>query len=112
MIWRARQRCRALAPDDGRAIGLPIASDFNFGPAEVQKRPVARQNHGFPTSRIPNVNRPADRPPVLRFLALFAGLLAVALGLAAASDAAQAPPEAQGASAATAAQPAGPVTAR
>jgi hypothetical protein len=30
---------------------------------------------------------PADRPPVLRFLALFAGLLAAALGLAALSSA-------------------------
>jgi hypothetical protein len=57
------------------------------------------------------VNRPADRPPVLRFLALFAGLLAVALGLAAASDAAQGPPESPSAGATSAEQPAGPVLA-
>jgi hypothetical protein len=35
------------------------------------------------------LHRFVDRPPVLRFLVLFAGLLAVALGLAAVSDAAQ-----------------------
>jgi hypothetical protein len=29
-----------------------------------------------------NVNRPADRPPILRFLVVFAGLIAVALALA------------------------------
>jgi hypothetical protein len=38
-----------------------------------------------------NLNRPADRPPILCFLVVFAGLIAVALVLAHASDSADAP---------------------
>jgi TctA family transporter len=64
--------------------------------------------------RLPSrtVTRSADRPPVIRFLVLFAGLLAVALGLAAVSDAAQSPAERDAAAAASSQRAAAPAQPR
>lgn len=47
--------------------------------------------HAGPTPGTRAHKAPVDRPPVLRFLLLFAALLAVATGLAALSAAAQEP---------------------